>query len=562
MLCLGSQSALADQFTATVDRTQIGVNETFQLALRYEGQVLKDPDFSALERDFEILNQQQSNQLSIINGKRDSYTVWTLQLLPKHSGKLLIPSLNLHKSVSNAIELTVSDSSPQASSDQKLFIETELDKEKVYVQEQLILTHRLYTRINLNNLASDDLQVSGANQVKLSENQYQKTLNGIPYLVVEIRYALFPQNSGTLDIPSTRFSASIPDNRDPFGGSFFSRGGKKVFLRTDQKQIEVMPRPAAIPLDEWIPSKGVSLTEKWSRPLDELRVGEPVTRTVTLVAQGLTGAQLPPVKIEMGAGYRVYPDQPQMSETTDSNGVMGSRTESLAIVPTQAGEIQLPPVTVRWWDTTSGQERETTIAAKTLNILPAIGTSSQPGAPEQPSLQGSENQALSLLADTTDSTPPLLLYLSSGLNLILLGVIGWLLFQLRSIQRRQPTSFSLSTTGDSEQEAFNALKSVSKSRPFDSDLFQRKLIAWARTFWPQEKIATLSQVANLSDNVDLNKALSELTRSSYGEQPTGNDDTGNLTLAKNIVEQLATMRKNRAAMDKTTGNNLKPLYET
>ncbi|MEH6468540.1 MAG: BatD family protein, partial [Porticoccus sp.] len=106
--------ALADTLTASVDRSQLGKGETLELLVQYDGQTTSDPDFTPLNDDFEVLSQQQKNKFSIMNGNSTSYTEWRLQLLPRKTGKLQIPSLSFKGVDSKAIMLKVEDR-PQTS---------------------------------------------------------------------------------------------------------------------------------------------------------------------------------------------------------------------------------------------------------------------------------------------------------------------------------------------------------------------------------------------------------------------------------------------------------------
>ena len=176
--------------TATVDRSVIDSNETLQLVIRYDGQVMTgQPDFSPLENDFEILSNNRQQQYSWVNGQSESYTDWTMVLMPKRTGLVLIPSLNFKKNVSNAVEIRVRSASAAAAGagKQPIYTETLVDKESVYIQEQLVLTHRLYTSVQLSDLSLSDLNVPDVILQKIGDNQYQKTINGRNYLIVEIK---------------------------------------------------------------------------------------------------------------------------------------------------------------------------------------------------------------------------------------------------------------------------------------------------------------------------------------------------------------------------------------
>jgi hypothetical protein len=317
--------------TATADRTIIDSNETLQLLVRLDSQALMgEPDFSVIESDFEILSTSRQQQYSRVNGQSQSFTDWNLLLAPKRTGRLLVPSIKYKKDISNAIEITVRKASATSAVEQPVYTETIVDKSEVYIQEQLLLTHRLYTSVRLSDLGLDPLKVDDALMQKVSETQFQKNVAGKNYQVVEIVYALFPQTSGKLQIPALRFSAYEASN-SRYGG--FNTRGNRIIRSTDSKTIDVMARPAHIDIDNWMPASSIRLDQQWSSPLDQLTVGEPITRNISITAKGLTGAQIMPLSLSESDAYKIYPDQPQLDDSADASGVTGIRRESFALVP-------------------------------------------------------------------------------------------------------------------------------------------------------------------------------------------------------------------------------------
>ena len=548
LLMICSLACLADSLTATADRTQLSRGETLELQVRFDGQTTSDPDFSVLEEDFEILGQNQQNQFSIINGTTESYTQWVLQLLPKKTGSLLIPPLELKGVQSAPIRLQVAPRANTSNGSEPIFIETELSKSSVFVQEQVLLTLRLNTSVPLSGLSSEELMVKDAAMVKVAESQYQKQNNGKLYQVVELKYALFPEASGKLVVPPVRFNAVMADRRDRFSGSFFGTRGKPVFLLSDEQHIDVKPRPDNYGPGDWLPAQGLSLSERWSRPLDELVAGEPVTRTIHLTAQGLMDSQLPPLSIDAGDGFKVYPDQPQLENNVDPQGVIGSRVESVAIVPSRAGEITLPPVKIRWWDTRSQQVRETLLESQTLTVKPAPGAVPSPAnTAALASDVGVASDAVQLNETSPDNR---LLWTLAATNLLLLvAVIALLILWRRS--RKQPAGI-LSQEPDSEKES--ALFKSLCQRAGSNDLpgFREALLTWASSFW-QQPVVRLNQVTHLADDEQIAHLLQALDRSLYS---TGSVDEVDLD---GICQRLRAVRKTRPDKE-AKGVPLAPLY--
>lgn len=555
LLSLTSMATLAASLTASVDRNQLGAGETLELRIKYDEQTSSDPDFSPLEKDFEILSKNQQNQFSFTNGNSVSYTEWRIQLLPKRTGKLTIPVLQFKGGESNLITLQVTDKPSINKGNQPVFIETELNKNSVYVQEQLLFTLRILATTNLQGISSEDLVIDNATFTQVSKNQFQKQINGVNHLVVELKYAVFPNASGELTIPALRFDITLPDRRDPFSGSFFSRGGKRIFLYSGEQKVTVNPKPASYGPEEWLPSQGISLSERWSRSVNELVAGEPITRTIQVNAQGLTSAQLPPLVIDAGTGFKVYPDQPQLNDEVTDKGVRSTRIESVAIVPSKGGEITLPPITVKWWDTSSNQIRETKLSGTTLTVKPAVNSPELlPNSPSV-SINPRENSEKNQDVTATETKPSnLLLWLLGLSNLVMLGLVICLLVLWRKARHQEPSISSDNLpelTEQKESAVFKQLKQCVKNN--DHRHFRETLLSWANLYW-QQPLHTLNDIAEMAATPSLRSQLEALDQALYR---SGNTDNIGLDT---LYDELTALRKESKEKAVSKGKHLKPLY--
>ena len=549
-LLLGSTGATADNLSATVDHNQLNRGETVELRVRFDSQTTGEPDFSILEEEFEILSRRQQNQFSLINGTAVSYTEWLLELLPRGTGEILIPELDFKGVNSEAIILQVEDSRPAARNREPIFVETELDKTTAYVQEQLLLTLRIFTSEPLLGLSSDGLSIDNTSILQLAENQYQTRENGVVYQVNEIKYVLFPEASGELVIPQVRLNTAIPDRRDPFSGSLFGNRGKRVLLYSDEQRVTILPRPANSGSGAWLPAKGLSLTERWSRPPDDLVAGEPITRTITLTAQELAATQLPPLRIPDGDGYKIYPDQPQMDNSGDSSGVIGSRVESMAIVPSRAGTITLPPVTVQWWDTVSQQPRQAVLEQRTLTVKAAAGQ--VPDVSETDKTDRT-NAAEPIVTPVVAQESGLLIWILISVNLVLLIAVAVLFLLWRNSSRQPALNVTPVETVDEPKENTLFAELQRQSKDDNPRAFRHALLRWARVYWDRP-LLTLQDVATTANSGKLAETLDALDRSLYGGAPE------NVNLPT-IFEQLKQLRKNRKGLGKDQkGTPLAPLY--
>ena len=520
------------------------------MRVRFDSQTTGEPDFSILEEEFEILSRRQQNQFSLINGTAVSYTEWLLELLPRGTGEILIPELDFKGVNSEAIILQVEDSRPAARNREPIFVETELDKTTAYVQEQLLLTLRIFTSEPLLGLSSDGLSIDNTSILQLAENQYQTRENGVAYQVNEIKYVLFPEASGELVIPQVRLNTAIPDRRDPFSGSLFGNRGKRVLLYSDEQRVTILPRPANSGSGAWLPAKGLSLTERWSRPPDDLVAGEPITRTITLTAQELAATQLPPLRIPDGDGYKIYPDQPQMDNSGDSSGVIGSRVESMAIVPSRAGTITLPPVTVQWWDTVSQQPRQAVLEQRTLTVKAAAGQ--VPDVSETDKTDRT-NAAEPIVTPVVAQESGLLIWILISVNLVLLIAVAVLFLLWRNSSRQPALNVTPVETVDEPKENTLFAELQRQSKDDNPRAFRHALLRWARVYWDRP-LLTLQDVATTANSGKLAETLDALDRSLYGGAPE------NVNLPT-IFEQLKQLRKNRKGLGKDQkGTPLAPLY--
>ncbi|MFA5632278.1 MAG: BatD family protein [Porticoccaceae bacterium] len=547
--------AAAEELNARVDRTTIAANESLTLTLRYNGQTLGSPDFSALEKDFDILSSQRQQQLTMGFGNDSSSTDWVLTLMPKRTGTLVVPSLHYKNAVSDALTIEVTQAKVSSDSSQAVFMETEVDRDTVYVQGQVLLTLRLNTSVMLGSVDIPDLDIANARVIKIHDSQYQKTLNGREYIVVEMRYAIFPEIAGVLEIPALQVAAVVPDRSDPFAGrSLFGSRGKAVRLTSEAKAIKVLAIPATADGSAWIPARGLSISQRWSSKLDELVVGEPVTRSITLSAQGLPGAQLPPIPLADSADFRFYPDQPDISETLSPSGVLGARTESWAIVPTRAGTLTLPPVRVRWWDTEAAQFRETVLEGATVSVAPApggVGATLPQAVPDVAPDEQSESPAPPFGAGEAARYNRLLygsLFANGVLLLLVLG-LGLLLLRAPSVRPAVAPPRQDDATADTEKTAFKALTKIPAS---DLTALRAGILHWASLFWPDEGITTLGDIVQRSGDEKLRVLFADIDKALYGSGTAAPVD------APAIIAALKALRSRGAASSSPSA--LRPLY--
>lgn len=384
ILCLISfQTVLATEIKASLDRNPISINESVQLTFSATESPDDDPDFSPLKKDFEILNQTQRSNSSWTNGKSSKSIQWILKLMPKKTGELLIPSISFGDDNSQVSKLTVLKSKVASGNNAELFLEVEATPESPYVQSQVLYTLKLFSRVQLSQARLSELEIPDALVEKLGEaKKYNTSRNGIEYTVNELNYAIFPQKSGNITINPLVLTADVVTSSRPRFNGFFNRQiSKTKRVSSNAITLNVRAVPETFMGNRWVPASQLVIEEKWSGETDQMKVGEPLTRTLTLLAVGNTVAQLPEIhrKTEIEQ-LKTYPDQPVLKEQKGAEGLIAFREEKIAYIPSKAGSYSLPAIEIPWFNTQTQTMEIARIAERTVTAI-AGGGASQKNSP-------------------------------------------------------------------------------------------------------------------------------------------------------------------------------------
>lgn len=394
-----SAPAFAD-FTATVSRTTLPEGESFQLYLRQNGDA-EQPDISVLNKAFTVIGQRKSYKTSIINGKAEKYNENILTLIPKKTGTVVLPAIYAGKEHTSPATLTVVPAgtalpasatlAQKQAAQAKVFLRANLSDEKPFVAQQVVYTVRLYTDENtvLLDGGLTPPQADGVTVEQWGDMRRSRTLiNEVPYNVLEYRFLLFPQKSGKITLTAPRFQGTVSDpdagrDTDFFGfQSAFSGlfGQKSIAVRAGDSVLDVRPKPAAAGTD-WLPASNVEIAEEISPSSAEVALGEAITRTVSVAANGAPASQIPDPTFPAGDGYKLYPGQADAKNLFDDKGIVGVKTRQIVFMPTKAGEIVLPAMELSWFDVKTQTVQTAVLPSKTVK---ATGSADVPAPPSEP----------------------------------------------------------------------------------------------------------------------------------------------------------------------------------
>lgn len=369
----------AGQTRAWFDRDSVQLGETVTLNVETT-ESASEPDFSVLETDFELLGRSSSSSVSIVNGSASSTMLWAVGLKPRREGTLTVPALSVGKSTTAPIVLAVGAAPDVAAANpgDDFFIEVTAEPLTAYVQQQVRVTVKFFYAVNLTDGAVEELSAADAVVQKLGQDRsYDVERSGRRYRVLERRYAVTAQKSGTLQLPALNFRGRALSGNDP-NAMFFGRG-RAVTTRSEALSVAIHPRPPGSGDGAWLPAQSLQLQAEGADGSTRGRVGEPLTITLTIVAQGLGFEQLPELQLPPIDGADIYPDK-SVTRSRESGGwIIGERSRKFAIVPTRAGTLHVPPAVLDWWDTTT----DTAAKAQTPEITVEVADAA-PGAVPAP----------------------------------------------------------------------------------------------------------------------------------------------------------------------------------
>ena len=551
----------AANITARLSHNPVSLDESFHLIYEADSSVDGDPDFSALTKDFEILSSSQSTNMRSVNGSWSLKKSWDLALISKQAGVFTIPSVPFGKDASPAVRVTVKPSTGNnlqgSSGKDAYFIEVSTDKKTAWVQSEIIYTLRFFTSIQINRPTLSEPETNDPDAIIEQLGQvanYQKMINGMPYSVSELRFAVYPQHSGRLTFKPILFEGRLPSGRSNSLFDQFMQSGQLKRMRSKSVSVDIKPKPASVPADEWLPVENLSVDEEWSEDITQLRTGEPVTRTLTIKAEGMTAEQIKDIDIPEVNGIKQYPDKAVTENQPGHDGITGTKQIKVAMIPTHAGQFVIPEISIPWWNTRTGKQQyarlpETVIEAAGLARSPQLPPPTEIAPPlAQDAAQPSDGKATAVsVADRGVINPGYWPWIS------LVLAIGWITTTIlyfrsnhsRTASVKLPTSPPILPL---ERAVEKACSTGNAAKTKDA------LLDWAAVRWPDHAITSLADITH-AGTVELGAQVAALNNALYSPHASDWDPKALRQAFREFVSQ-------RHKPAKRPDSILEPLYKT
>ncbi|HPH57688.1 MAG TPA: BatD family protein [Bacteroidales bacterium] len=384
LMIFGMELAAADEvvFTATAP-SKVILGQQFRLTytLNAETKDLRIPEIT----DFEVLmgpSTAKSTQISIVNGQRTSLVEhsYTYVLMPVKVGSFTIPAatatIKKEKRSSNPLTITVlpQDKSTGGASDQgtssqqtvgfngeQAFIRAIPSKTKVFEQEGLLLTYKLYTRVDIsgvNNIKFPEFKGFLAQEIEIDPNTQwdMENYEGLNYRTAVLKQTiLYPQQSGEIEIESGSFDLIFRIRntnqrmRSLFDDFFDSYQEVRKTILSPKLRIQVEPFPFGKPAN-FNPFSG-NLRLSSSINTTQVKADEAVTIKLELSGEGnMKMLRIPELKFP--ADFDVYDPKVTNNFKTTTRGVSGTKTIEYLVIPRYSGSFTIPSVNISYFDLT------------------------------------------------------------------------------------------------------------------------------------------------------------------------------------------------------------------
>lgn len=403
-------NAMADNVTFTANAPEaVAVGDQFRLTYTVTTQNARNLEVPSI-KGFDVLmgpNRSTQSSVSIVNGQTTSTSsiTFTYILMANTEGTFTIPGASItadgQNMVSNSVTVKVlpADSSDAAQSSgssassnagtvsaNDLFITCTTSKTKVYEQEAILLTYKIYTNVDLrgfDNVKLPDFKGFQSQEVSLPNDRKWELehYRGRNYRTTIYRqFVLFPQQTGQIAIEPARFDASIAKAMqvdDPFE-AFFNGGARYAEIRktitTPRIQVTVDPLPAGKPADY---SGGVgSFTLSSDISSTNVRTNDAITLKLIISGTGNMKLISTP-EVSFPADFEVYDPKTDNQLRLTNDGLSGNITIEYLAIPRNAGDFRIPAVSLSYFDIKSRTYRTLTTPDYNIHVEKGEGNATQ-----------------------------------------------------------------------------------------------------------------------------------------------------------------------------------------
>ena len=530
LFVLFSTDVFAAEVGLSVDRNKVKEGDTVYLTITYTGDSSKSPDLTSLQKDFNIVSNSSSSSYSYINGVGSKLKKWTIGIVPNKKGIIRIAPVEIDGIISNSQQIEVEeitnvvDFGKENNSDKYFKIETKIDVEEPYIQQQLTLWVNIFDSIGVNDgsiiIADEDKDAWIIKPLMEKPAVTQHLTDGKYFNVISLSYALYPLKSGKLKLPQFVFDGYFVKNNGfkvpTFEEEFFNFNvtfndvfGTKVPVKakTKEEYINVKPVLSGKLKKDWIAVKDLKLKSELS-DFTKIRTGDAFSRKIEIIATGMPKVLFPELKFDDIDGLKQYPDKPEYVEEIIDNNVVTKAIFNTTYIPTKSGEINIPKVDISWLNTEKNDMQTSYSNSHNINIYPNDSLKKQQEQQVAQKATETVEQTIDKPEKEENNSTLLNKYLSKEIFVVLGGFLLVLLF-----------IFILFRKNNSPKNKVNYKAQVVKAiEKHDLGLAKLCILNWAKDKFNNNRIQNFRDISDVVCSEEFSEQLNKLNKAIYSSE--------------------------------------------
>lgn len=390
---VATAQAASQNVSATISQNPVYTGKAFTLTITANAS-LSSSEFDRsklLHHGFIVGSTSTSRQIDSINGQVIRQTQWVTTLLVRNPGDYTIPALSIAGNPTQPIHFKAIAYQGQNNLKQQVQVQvqTHLLASSAWVGQSLLYKAKVLVATSLSHANFDPPTADNATIKQVGKDQQKtETIGGVRYQTLTRYWLITPEKSGELTINGPELSGSAGVIDPTFGMSL-----EPFDIIGPSREIKVQAIPKGFQ-QPWLGAQKVTIDDQLSPNNTSTTVGQAVTRTITITAQGAGLTQLPKLKFNYPSGLRTYPEKPIDHLFIKDDHFYAQRRYTIAIIPTHSGTYTIQSPSLTWWNTNDEVVQYSKIKPVTLHVATQAGISSSNGnTPATPTLAQNSNEA-------------------------------------------------------------------------------------------------------------------------------------------------------------------------
>jgi len=383
LICVATVAVLPSVVAAdvsvrvTVDPAVIPLGGEASMTVTVEGKFRRSaqPELPDLDA-FTIYQAGTSQSFTIVNGRPTSSLQFSYVIVARQEGTHTIEPVRfeVNNKVYTADPVTVevvksqsqlppptggADGGDVDADDRPVFITAKVDRDTVYVNQQITWTLGFFTDGRIEMLRSPEFSPPTSEGFWVEDlppqsSRYQE-IDGRRYLVNEIKRGHFPTAPGEYTIGQARVDIVVDDGGSGRANDFFGRRlrsfgfGKPVSLKSDAVPITVLALPRSGRPANFSGLVGRNLKVSLRADKQVVEVGDPVNLTMEISGEGNFKTMAAPEVPEID-GFKIYESGSKSDLFKKEYRVAGRKKTDYVLIPREEGPQAIPAIRLSYFD--------------------------------------------------------------------------------------------------------------------------------------------------------------------------------------------------------------------